>query len=447
MRAQRITLEPFELLEVLQCSGTVCANQHGFMAVKGYMESSKEDEYLQLLTEPVWSSVKVYDENEKSEILFTGIVTYGAIGVENGLKTLEVILQTGSFLMDLDFHIRAFQDSGCTYDQILASFGSSYQEYDYIMETGNRKSINRFLCQYEETDWEFAKFIADLCGTAVYPNYIGSGIKFYFGRPAGAYRGQILLTEFGVRQTNMGVFYEGTLREIYDLGDSVSFHGNTLSIIKRQTEMQKGELYHTYTFSSQVLEQQLFHASRLAGISLEATVMGVKGTSVTLQIHKNEYPGPGRWFPYATVYSSPDGSGWYCMPETGDSVRLYFPSEDENEAYVLSSVHLPSSNSAQRTNPDYKSIMNKQGKEILLKPDSILVTNNNGMSVELADQDGISIISDKKITIQSEEAIEITSVKANIDLVSPKKISLKQGNTSMVLSESMMMTGTKVRLN
>ena len=76
-----------------------------------------------------------------------------------------------------------------------------------------------------------------------------------------------------------------------------------------------------------------------------------------------------------------------------------------------------------------------------------MVTNNNGMSVELADQEGISIISDKKITIQSEEAIEITSVKANIDLVSPKKISLKQGNTSMVLSESMMMTGTKVRLN
>ena len=86
-------------------------------------------------------------------------------------------------------------------------------------------------------------------------------------------------------------------------------------------------------------------------------------------------------------------------------------------------------------------------KEILLKPDAILITNNRGMSLELSDDDGISIISDKKIVFESEEAIEITSVSANIDLVSPQKISLKQGNTSMVLSDSMIMQGTKVRLN
>ena len=114
---------------------------------------------------------------------------------------------------------------------------------------------------------------------------------------------------------------------------------------------------------------------------------------------------------------------------------------------MLNSVHLSAGDSGERSNPDHKSIMNKQGKEILLKPDSILITNNNGMSLELSDEDGISIISDKKITFESEDAIEITSVKANIDLVSPKKIALKQGNTSMVLSESMMMQGTKVRLN
>ena len=62
-------------------------------------------------------------------------------------------------------------------------------------------------------------------------------------------------------------------------------------------------------------------------------------------------------------------------------------------------------------NPDYKSFMNKQGKEVLLKPDSILITNNSGMSIELSDEEGISIISDKKIVFESEEAIELTSVK------------------------------------
>ena len=91
--------------------------------------------------------------------------------------------------------------------------------------------------------------------------------------------------------------------------------------------------------------------------------------------------------------------------------------------------------------------MNKQGKEILFKPDSILITNNNGMSLELSDEDGISIISDKKIRFESDEAIEITSVKEKIDLISPEKISLKQGNTNMELSNKMVMKSTKVRLN
>ena len=185
----------------------------------------------------------------------------------------------------------------------------------------------------------------------------------------------------------------------------------------------------------------------LSGVSLEGTVTGVKGTSVTLTIHKDECSGAGRWFPYATVYSSPDGSGWYCMPEKGDRVRLYFPSEDADEAYVLNAMHFENGAGGQRTNPENKSIRNKQGKEILLKPDAILITNNRGMSLELSDDDGISIISDKKIVFESKEAIEITSVSANIDLVSPQKISLKQGNTSMVLSDSMIMQGTKVRLN
>ena len=91
--------------------------------------------------------------------------------------------------------------------------------------------------------------------------------------------------------------------------------------------------------------------------------------------------------------------------------------------------------------------MNKQGKEVLLKPDSILITNNSGMSIELSDEEGISIISDKKIVFESEEAIELTSVTDKIDIVAPRKISLVQGNTQMVLSDKFTMRGGKIRLD
>ena len=128
-------------------------------------------------------------------------------------------------------------------------------------------------------------------------------------------------------------------------------------------------------------------------------------------------------------------------------VRIYFPSNDEEKAYALHSMHMESSDSNERVNPDYKSFMNKQGKEVLLKPDSILITNNSGMSIELSDEEGISIISDKKIVFESEEAIELTSVTDKIDIVAPRKISLVQGNTQMVLSDKFTMRGGKIRLD
>ena len=121
MREQRVVLEPFGLSEILQCSGVVCANQHGFMMVKGYMKKEKEGEYLKLLGSSVWASVMVYDEWGKAGVLFTGVVTDGEISVENGLKTLKVKIKTGSFLMDLETHIRTFQSPGCTYDEIAST--------------------------------------------------------------------------------------------------------------------------------------------------------------------------------------------------------------------------------------------------------------------------------------------------------------------------------------
>ena len=45
------------------------------------------------------------------------------------------------------------------------------------------------------------------------------------------------------------------------------------------------------------------------------------------------------------------------MPEIGDNVRIYFPSEKEKEAYAVSSTHIKTSNVEERINPDYKSIM------------------------------------------------------------------------------------------
>ena len=153
-----------------------------------------------------------------------------------------------------------------------------------------------------------------------------------------------------------------------------------------------------------------------------------------------------KWFAYSTIYSSPDGTGWYCMPEKGDSVRLYFPNENEAEAYVNSSVNEQSSNSSARSNPDEKSIKNKQGKEVLFKPDRLVFTNNKGMSIEIVDDEGILIESDKSITIKAKENIGIISMEQGVEMSAPEKIAFQQGNTMLELADDINVQGGRVNM-
>ena len=260
MREQRVVLEPFGLSEILQCSGVVCANQHGFMMIKGYMKKEKEGEYLKLLGSSVWASVMVYDEWGKAGVLFTGVVTDGEISVENGLKTLKVKIKTGSFLMDLETHIRTFQSPGCTYDEIFASFGASYQEYGYIMEEGNRKSINRFLCQYQETDWRFLKRMASQLGLPLVPDTSYYYPRFYLGLPEGEKRelGEIISCDlcFDGRYYAVSgkclvdredfICYDVVTRTSLSLGDRVTYEGRELLVSRKKTELAGGEVIFTY---------------------------------------------------------------------------------------------------------------------------------------------------------------------------------------------------------
>lgn len=161
-------------------------------------------------------------------------------------------------------------------------------------------------------------------------------------------------------------------------------------------------------------------------------------------IEKNQENSGKYWFSFSTVYSSADGSGWYCMPEIGDRVRLYFPASQESKAYVASAYH--EEGSSLRQHPERKFWRNKDGKEIQLSPERIVLTNNDGTYIELSDNDGIEIVSEGSVTIKAKENLHIRSQESSIELSAPKQIYLKQGNTEMNLGGNVSMQGAKIRL-
>ena len=97
-------------------------------------------------------------------------------------------------------------------------------------------------------------------------------------------------------------------------------------------------------------------------------------------------------------------------------------------------------------NPDFKSLKTKYGKEIRFTPDSILMTNNQRMLVEMNDSEGITISSNKDIVIEADDNLTISSTNSSLLLAADDSLQVKQGSTSMTLDENIHFTGGEFRI-
>ncbi|WP_250277185.1 type VI secretion system Vgr family protein [[Clostridium] colinum] len=475
MREQNIKIKPFEFTNLLNIESKVEENKHGELKASMYIQKEDAEKYLKLGLKDLWVEVVLLEENKKEETLFYGILSELNIYYENTLCKMDIELKTGSYLMDLQIHTRTFQSGSLLYKNLLEVCKENYDNSNFIMTVGNEKSINKFILQYKETDWNFIKRLASHFESVLFPEYKVSGSRYYFGIPnyskelnfeENTYSIMKDFKEYG-EKTGKGLkgvsekdytYYIFKSRELYRLADIFKVEGNKLYISKIETIFDGSELYHMYYMKSKNgFKVPKEYSISLLGSSLEANITNVKSDVVQIEILEDENKGRcgARWFPYSTVYSTPDGTGWYSMPEINDRVRIYMPTEDEAEAYVISSTHLEVKEENKnkdigdnrRVNPDYKSIMNKQGKEVLFTPNTLLITNNKGMSIEIIDEEGIKIISDKSINIKAEEDITIASATKEITLISPDTISAVQGETVEQLKDNAYTNGNQIFLN
>ncbi len=160
--------------------------------------------------------------------------------------------------------------------------------------------------------------------------------------------------------------------------------------------------------------------TQACGKMMKGTVQAVSGDRVQVFLHSvdQEYDAGGTWwFPYSTAYSSSDGSGWYCMPEVGDEVLVFFPSGNEGEAFAASSVC-----ASPPSNPRNKSWKAPGGKEILLTDEGMYIIGKGGkIYINLTDEKGIEIHSDKDITISSEANVKINSSR-EVNIVAKNQV-------------------------
>lgn len=462
MRAVKIIVEPFEYISLTIVECVKALNQHGCMTITGLIRHDHEQEYMALAARETWVCVKAVSESGEEQVFFHGILTGMQMKKEAQASMMTIEARTGSFLLDIEKHTRSFQDAGFSYESVVASCVTPAGGYSIMLEKEDVPT-GCFLMQYNETDWAFIRRIASYVGVVLCPEYATGGKKIYLGYSGRRVTGNLEPDSYQVVQ-NFGAnasadafggkgfagetAYIVQTREIYDLGDTVTFQGRKLVAGRIESRLEGQELCHTYHLIPERdgLLPALYN-SLLHGVALKARVLAVETTVVQVQFDEDENKdGCGRrWFDFATVYSAPDGAGWYCMPEVGDEVRVVFPDNCEGHAYVASSVHVGSAGG--RTNPDEKFWRNRHNKEIRFTPDSLTLTNNNGLTVRLSDAEGIKICSDKDIVLKSDGEVRIKSQNAGVYMDAADKMLFRQGAAKIQMEDAIWIEGGKIYMN
>lgn len=221
----------------------------------------------------------------------------------------------------------------------------------------------------------------------------------------------------------------------------MKFLNQTLYVFKIETDLVGSQLIHTYTLKEQSgFSMAEYFNEQLIGASLLGNVLEINRDLVRVKIDHDGTQTEYKWFLYSTIYSSPDNTGWYFMPEINDRIRLHLPSEHEEESYVISCVH-----QGDRAHADVKSIRTKYQKEVVFYPDSIYISNGMRSHIELHDEDGITIESTKKIQIQAENDITLQS-EAKIQILAGEKVTLQQAENQIRVEDTIDITAGHIRL-
>lgn len=464
MKADKIHISQFEFLTLESLEIDREVGEHATASVSGYIRDKDVEVYRGKLLERMWVNITGEDEEGNTQNLMTGMIAGFSLEPQPHATRLTLIIKSGTYLMAGNKHYRSFQDTGLTFLDVLKIINQTYGDADVKVNGGLEASTIDFLLQYNETDWEFISRIASRFGLAVTPAITREGAYYFVGdanystytMPESASfrvskRVDSYMTQGGSGSNSLMeqdyMEYRITSRDVYDLWDRLVLGNEGGYICKIQSKYVHEELTHTYTLRP-INGMRVMLKSNMdqSGCSFIASVIEVTCDMVKIELAGDENASQNitKWFPYSTGYSSPDGAGWYCMPEPGDRVRLQIPDQMEEHGYVISSVHMETGKD--RKNPDHKSFKTKYGKELLFTPDSVELTNNKGMSIRIKDEEGIQIISNKDISISSGDNMTVSSEDASLVIAGKKQINIKQGGSGLSIDKDITFTGGKIRI-
>ncbi|MCI9123564.1 MAG: hypothetical protein HFH35_05695 [Eubacterium sp.] len=421
----KFSVEPFALERILDLEYVKKINEHARLYIRGVLKEGEEDS----LIGQSWDEMPV-KLTQAGMPLFCGLVTDVGVICESGVYYLEAEAVSWTVKLDRVEKKRSFQENGRSYQSIVSEIASEYGAG--VRYLAPDKKIENLLLQYRETDWEFLKRMASHSNSVLVPDPAQESPAFSFGLAGGAsYTEETAKADFSVRkkvaryrklsqcedisyQEQDAVEY--TIRTEFaalEIGDQVSVKGKSL-YVREVNFCLKGSVFLctcVATTKAGISAAKIWHPYS-SGLLLSGKVIKVINDTVKvhLTIDESQDEATAYPFPYATGYSAEGHTGWYVMPEEGDTVQVVFPQEDENKAYAMQSVR--QEDTERTADPKVKYLRTADGKEIKLDSEEIVVSAHDGLTyIRINEKSGVDVFTIKDVNVLS--AGDITLMSGN----------------------------------
>lgn len=458
-------LGPYELDKLLYLKIVKKINEHAKIFFVGVIPKTKKDSYIKF-TQPKVEVNQVDYKSNKTK-LFNGYVTNVSIEMVRDIYYLCVEGVSYTYDMDVKFKKRSFQNKDMPYTGLIDEVKAGYKGADYIDKAAHGNKLEKFIIQYNETDWEFLKRMASHFFTGLVPDATANKPKFWFGVPDGSevklidnyYSVKKKISDYRFSSENYNpdldekdfTYYEVEIDKYLNIGDKVSFKGMSFNVSEVTSVMKEGVLRHECVLAPKKgLSQNLILNNKAAGISVEGKVIDIENDNIRIhltEIDEKQSKDEAYWFPYSTFYTTEGQTGWYCMPELEDRVKLYFPTNKEEEGIVMNSIRRRVKGGDTIKNPKVKFFRTKYGKELMFTEDEIMITGKDDeVLIRLIKDKGIEIYSKKDIRVKADEKVKIEAGKT-VQISAGDGIGIKCKESLIEMDGITTIKGTQVKTN
>lgn len=457
-------------------------NQHSEIFISALFKVS-EAKYLEMMGTKTPIAVNVLKRDNsakiiKRESLFRGIVNQIKVRVTNGIAHLDVYGLSYSCELDRYQQTRTFQDPAMTYVDLIKAVVGDQATFKFSNENNPHTKIARLTVQYRETAFTFIKRMASRFRDPIVVDDTEAKPWFWFGlnkgqNPQGTLEDKLYTVTKATagyyeycnaarrynfqydeqkEQVKEGDYVRYHLKnetESYAIGDLFTCNKRKLYVYRRVLKTVGGLIRYDYDLASEFgLKQKRLVNPQLAGASLTGKVIGVEKDHVKVQFAFDPAIAEAKaWpFPFATFYSAENNTGWYCMPETGEKVRVFFPLANEEKAFVTNVIHQGSKQNYQR-----RFFATSYGQQMVFEPAGMEFRTQHGkeekngavLGVRLDQNIGVSVFSEKDIQLASSGNLDLHS-ENRLVLNATKEIQLKCKASSLKIDAQVWRYGTNI---